>query len=404
MSVVFSYTARNRDGEFISGSVESDSRAIALRELLMRQLIVTSMSANALPSFAAVTSYFRRSERARIEAIRMLSILLSCGISAKEALQTCALQSANAHLREALSGIIADLDSGLSFSSALAKRPGEFDRIGLAMLASGEKAGTLVETLARYAELLERKRRLRARVISSLTYPALLFVTMVFVVVVLSINIVPAFTSMFVQMHVQVPPAIRYFTILGASIANPFIILFALAGGTIALLLAPQLLRSRPVRTRVDTALRSAPVIGKILQLVESERLARMLASMLKSGVPIREACAAAIGTTSSITVCDALRTICREVDDGSSFTNAVVKSGVFDGLFTSACRIGESTGKIDELLLQIAEHYDFELGISLDQLSAALEPTMIILLGSFLGFIVISLIVPLYTMIGSIR
>ncbi len=404
MTTVFSYTARNRNGEFICGSVESESRRIAIRELLVRRLVVTSINEGALPSFSGISSYVRRSERARIEAIRMLSILLSCGISASEALQTCATQSNNSDLRESLHAIIADLESGFSFSSALAKRPREFDCIALAMIGAGEKSGTLVATLSRYAELLERKRRLRARVLSALSYPTVLFLSMISVVLVLSIGVVPAFSAMFVQMHVPVPSSIRAFELLGNILRNKIAIGMILFGLPPLAIVVHRVSRSRRFLAQCDVALRSAPIIGKIVRLIEAERVSRMLGSMLQSGVPIRDACASVVGATSSVTVSQALTSICLELDDGSSFTDAVIKSAAFDGLFMSAVRIGERTGKIDDLLLQIAEQYDFELGISLDRISALIEPAMIILLGSFIGFIVISLIVPLYSMIGNIR
>lgn len=404
MSTLYEYTARTELGQFVSGSVHASSKSVALRELYVRSLLVTSIHSATAISVGRALSLFSISEYARIEAIRTLSILFSCGVSARVALQTCAQQTSSSRLRESMLGIVADIEAGLSFAASLARRPRDFDRIGLAMISAGEQAGVLSETLSRYAELLERKRRLRNRITVSLTYPVILLLALIGVIAVLSISVIPAFATMFLQMRVPVPVPIKIFMMVGILLRNPVVLVLGLAVITGLGLFVRHLLSIKKFRKVFDRYLRSLPFMGRLVRQIEHERVSRTLGTMLKSGVPVRDSCLAAIGTASTAHIASSLENVCAAIDSGSDFSSAMEKSDAFDHLFLGACRVGEDSGRLDDLLLKLADHYAFEVELSLDQVSSVIEPMLVVSLGAFIGFIVISLIVPLYTMIGSIR
>lgn len=406
MNGVMYYTARTQDGAFVSGSVQALDEPQILRELFARGLFITSLGPGRSLSgnIGSLFTLLPHSRSARRAFLRALATLVSSAIPLHRALHLCEQQIPDRRLREAVGGVGNDLASGSSLSAAMERRPHDFDRFMIAMVRSGETAGTLEDVLTRLCEVFEREDRTQSRLVSALVYPLFVALCACGLFAFLIISVVPTFAALFRQMNVAIPKSTQALIALGAWLREPVALLCCLAVLVLIPLAGSRLLLNPAVKVRMERILWKVPVLGRLCSMVMHERLSRTLGALLQSGVHIVSACDTLTDVFGVGAMSASIHRICASVKAGSSFSASLGAEPWLDVLFVEACQVGEETGSLDRLLLRLANHYEVEIDSALTNLLSLVEPILIILIGIGIGVLISSLLVPLYNMIGNIR
>lgn len=404
--MVFYYQARHADGMRVSGSIGAETREAAMSHLRARGLFVTLLETakTARGALAGIAAMLTRSASSRSAFFRSFATLTGVGIPIKRALDTLVAESRDPGFAEALRSICADVESGTALSAAMERHASVFSPVAIAMINAGEAAGNLAGALQSVAELEERNRALRKRVLSALSYPAVVAIAAAGLVLFLIADTMPAFAGMFEQMRVPVPPVTRLLIGAGTALHSPQL---WLAAATLVIAVAAGVwyyARSAHAwATALDRTTLKIPVIGDLLRKTLVVRFARTLGSLLSAGVDV----VASLESSTHVggrAFREALKGAVESLRAGNPFAAPLEASGLFDGTFLLLVRVGEESGTLDAMLLRIASYYEVDVETGLAALTGVVEPALICLLGAAIGTIVASIIVPLYSMIGSIK
>ena len=328
---------------------------------------------------------------------RQLATLVKAGMPLLRALRTVSDQLDPGPLREVFTAVAADVEAGVRFSESLSSHPAWFPTFYVNMVRAGELGGLLDEILKRLAELLEKQARLRERVKSALMYPVFVMVVAVGILIVLMAFVVPTFLGMFTELGSALPlPTRILITACDFVRGGWWIVLLALAG-LWALLRAG--LKTPQGRRLVDQALLNAPGIGSLVERLLISRFARTFGTLIASGVPILSALETVRATVMNVIIDEALQDVEQSLKVGESLARPMELSGVFPPLVTRMVALGEETGQLDQMLMQVADSYDEEVEVQLAGLTQLLEPMLIVFVGGVVGFIVIAMFLPLMSL-----
>ncbi|MBC5816221.1 MAG: type II secretion system F family protein [Candidatus Eremiobacteraeota bacterium] len=406
MASIYYYTARNAEGAFVRGAIEAATHGTALASLRTRALFVTSLAAagSTRGIMASAIHLGPVKHSSLVTFFRSFATLISAGVTLRRALQVTIEQCADARLREALRAILCDIEGGVSLSEAISRRPKEFSKLFVAMIRAGEVGGVLDEVLERLATFMERDRTTRKRLTSALTYPGIVAATAAVLIVFLLSSIVPMFASLYDQMHVELPASTTFLLALGNNLRNvPFWLLGAASALTSGIC-AVKLLRTKRGRLFLDSHKLRIPIFGSLMRKSALARFARMLGSLLKSGVGLVLALEVVADVVGNAAYEHSITGVRQALREGDPLADPLAASGLYDSLVIQMVRVGEETGSLDGMLLRIAEYYEVDVETALNTLGSTLEPVLIAGLGGVVGFIVFSIFIPLYTLIGSIK
>lgn len=404
--MVFYYQARRADGMRVSGSIGAETREAAMGHLRARGLFVTLLETakTARGALAGIAAALTRSAASRSAFFRSFATLVGVGIPIKRALDTVVAESRDPAFVEALRSICADVEGGAALSAAMERHAGEFSPVVVSMVAAGEAAGNLAAALQSIAELEERNRALRKRVLSALSYPAVVAIAALGLVLFLIADTMPAFAGMFEQMRVAVPPVTRVLIAAGMALHSPQLwIVVALSLIAIAALAVRYTRSTQAWALALERATLRLPLVGDLLRKTLVVRFARTLGSLLSAGVDV----IASLETSTHVggrTFREALKGAVESLRAGNPFATPLETSGLFDGTFLLLVRVGEESGTLDAMLLRIAAYYEVDVETGLAALTGVVEPALICMLGVAIGTVVASIIIPLYSMIGSIK
>ena len=328
---------------------------------------------------------------------RQLATLIKAGMPLLRSLRTVSDQLDPGPLREVFVAVSADVESGVKFSEALSSHPRWFPPFYVNMIRAGELGGLLEEILKRLAELLEKQARLRERVKSALIYPAFVMVAAVGILTILMVFVVPTFLGMFTELGSALPLPTRI--LVGACGAIRTWWWAALLGLIGFGALVNMLLRTSAGKRFVDQGTLNAPVFGSLVERLLISRFTRTLGTLIASGVPILSALETVRATVTNVVIDDALQDVERSLKVGESLARPMELSGVFPPLVTRMVALGEETGQLDQMLMQVAESYEEEVEVQLAGLTQLLEPFLIVFVGGIVGFIVIAMFLPLMSL-----
>lgn len=406
MPALFLYTARSMEGDFVSGSVQGESVDAILAHLKARALFVTSLQSRRSPkgALAAALRGLPVPLVARLSLFRSLATLIGAGVPLRRAFEVVIEECRNARLRESLRSVASDIEHGRALSDSMASRPSEFPPLLTAMIRAGELGGVLHDVLNRAAALLERDHLMRKRVAAALAYPAIVAVSAIALVLFLVATIVPAFATLFEEMHVAIPLSTKVLIFVGRAMCSPWSLVYIVAA--LALSLAGiRFARSHSVAGRyLERACLAVPLVGPLLRKAAVARMARTLGTLLRSGVALLSALRACEDVVESQGYRGALRTIADSIGQGQTISEPLAASQLFDAMFVQLIRVGEETGTLDAMLLKSAEYLEIDVESAVASLANVLEPVLIVIVGAIVGTIVGSILIPLYAVIGSIK
>jgi general secretion pathway protein F len=333
---------------------------------------------------------------------RQLATLLTSGIPMIEALSALVEQMDNEQLQVALSSVKEKVNEGASLAQAMKAHPKIFSELYVNMVAAGEASGALDIVLERLAEFQEDQVELQNRVRGAMAYPVIMTVIGSGMVIFLVSFIIPMFEKMFRQMGVDLPMITRFLLWTSRFIGDWWLLLLLLAGGVAYGFVAWKASEAgRPVWDRVRLR---APVFGKTERMLAVTRFSRTLATLLASGVPLIQALTIVEAILGNSVLKEAVESTRNSVQEGSSIADPLKRSGQFPPIMTRMIATGEKTGELERMLEKVADSYESQVKRRIDLMTAFLQPVMIVLMAVAVGFIALSILLPMLRTYSMVR
>jgi general secretion pathway protein F len=395
----FQYKAVTPAGEVQEGVLEASSTQGAVARLQQMGLIpIRAQEAGAAKVGAqpaqASTSIFRRNKITQDDIgiiTRELATLLKAGLPLDRSFEILITLASSPRVAELLGRIRNDVRGGSSLSKAIDAQRGLFSRFYVNMIRAGEAGGSLPTVLLRLAEYMERAKALRDNITASLTYPAFLAVVAIIAVVVLLGAVVPRFKPIFAGTGKAVPLMTQAVLFAGDAMRGyGWLMLGALA---VMAWLMQRRLRDPEVRYRWDRRMVTAPVVGGLFSRVEMARFSRTLGTLLSNGVTLVAALNIVRETMGNAYLAEAIGNVARELKEGRGLGRPMMETGRFPMLAVHMIMVGEETGRLDDMLMQVAETYDHEVEVAIRKALALLQPVMIVVMALVIGFIIIAIL-----------
>ncbi|MCL6536790.1 MAG: type II secretion system F family protein [Armatimonadetes bacterium] len=398
----FNYTIRDANGQTRSGKVEAPNAEELKKRLQSEGLQVLEVTEDRKAPRVPAGGYGRVKLTDLAIFARQFSTMLDAGVSLIRCLDVLQAQTNNARLRKILMDLSARVESGESLSRSMARHPKAFSQLIIGLIRAGEVGGVLEESLQRIAGFLEKDVELRRKIRSALTYPVIVLLAAVGIVIFLVSWLVPQFASLFKELGIKEMPAPTQFLIdLSALFTQRWYVVII---AVVAILIAYKLFVSTRVGRRVaDRVKLRVPVFGPLHHKIVMARFSRTMGTLLASGVPILQAMETVAGVVGNSVVSDAVIESRARIREGEKIADPLQRSKMFPPMVVHMVSVGEESGSLDHMLNKIADFYENEVEMTIASLTAAIEPVMIVLLGFIVGFIVISMFLPMIEVISNL-
>ena len=403
----FAYVARDRTGKRAPGVAEA-----ATKEALIQQLRGRGLTASKVEEKKAVSrarrkgggfTFLQAGVKLRDLSIfcRQFATMINAGVSLVRCLDVLEQQTSSVRLKSVIRDVEAEIESGASLSRAMGKHPKVFSNLAVGLVRAGEVGGVLDETLERLAGFLEADLDLRRKVKTAMTYPTIVVIMAVGIVIFLSTFILPKFVSLFKELDLkesEFPLPTK--ALMGFS--NMFLHYWwaVIIVGVLLVIGYNRFGATKSGKRFFDIIRLKVPVFGSLTHKIAMARFSRTLATLLSSGVPILQAMETTAGTIDNVLVQDAILAARASIREGDTIADPLAASRQFPPMVVQMITIGEETGQLDSMLEKIAIFYESEVDAALQSLTAAIEPIMIVLLGGIVLFIMIALWMPLISVI----
>jgi type IV pilus assembly protein PilC len=397
------FKAMDLAGGKARGEVEADSKQAVSDQLKARGLIVLDISDK--HSSKEIELSFLKRVKANDLAVfsRQLSTMISSGMSILRSLYVLEEQTESKFLKETIVAVRKDVEAGLSLSDAMSRHPKVFSPLFVAMTQAGETGGVLEGSLMRVADQLQKDAALRRQIKSAMVYPVMVIIFAVAVMMALVAFLVPVFVGVFKQFGGELPKLTKVSVFMSEVVTGYW---WLLIGGTIAVVIAfVKWKKTTWGRKQWDHFRLRVPMkIGTIVQQVAVARWSRTLASLTSAGVPLLQALEITGRTGGNVAVEEAMEGVIASVKRGGTIAAPLQQAPIFPEMVTHMVGVGEETGALDSMLDRIAEFYEEQVEASVKALTSILEPIMIIVIGGIVGFIVISMYLPLFEVYNHIE
>jgi type IV pilus assembly protein PilC len=398
----FNYTIRDANGQTRSGKVEAPNAEELRKRLQAEGLQVLEVTEDRKAPRVPAGGYGRVKLSDLAIFARQFSTMLDAGVSLIRCLDVLQAQTNNARLRKILMDLSARVESGESLSRSMARHPKAFSQLIIGLIRAGEVGGVLEESLQRIAGFLEKDVELRRKIRSALTYPVIVLLAAIGIVIFLVSWLVPQFAQLFKELGIKEMPAPTQFLIdLSALFTQRWYVVII---AVVAILIAYKLFVSTRVGRRVaDRVKLRVPVFGPLHHKIVMARFSRTMGTLLASGVPILQAMETVAGVVGNSVVSDAVIESRARIREGEKIADPLQRSKMFPPMVVHMVSVGEESGSLDHMLNKIADFYENEVEMTIASLTAAIEPVMIVLLGFIVGFIVISMFLPMIEVISNL-
>jgi type IV pilus assembly protein PilC len=315
-------------------------------------------------------------------------------------METLAGQMKQGPFRRTIENIIRDIDGGLAFSKSLEKYPNIFPRLYISLIKAGEASGNLDTILGKLADSLESQAEFKAKVKGALIYPIIILIAMAGVLVIMMIFVIPQMKQVYTSLNVELPLSTKILVALSNFMTSQwYVMIILVAAAFFAYRYFAKTLRGRYLLADVYN---KVPIFGKLSAEVQLTQFIETLALLISSGVPILDALDISKETLSNIRFQEATASIAQSVEKGAPLATAIERQPVFPIIVSQMAAIGEKTGKLDEVLAKIGKTFEDETNNTVKNLSTALEPIIMIVLGVCVGFLIFALLLPIYGVLGS--
>lgn len=400
----FSYIGRSSDGQRLTGSyeaanAESVASRLAERGIIPLEIHPEEEKQSFIDSLNETLGLERVEQQEIIMFARQMYTISRSGIPLIKAIRGLASTTKQRSLEKVLLSIVEQLESGSSLANALRRHPSVFDNMFVSMVDAGENSGQLEQTFKQIAEYIQQDIDNRKRVSAALRYPSFVVIALSIAIAVVNIKVIPAFAEMYAKFNAQLP----WSTKLLIGMSDIFVhywphMLAALAG---LVLILRQHLKTDVGKRQWGRLKLRLPIIGSIIQQASMARYARGLALMLRSGVPINQSLGLVAAAMDNLFLSEQVLQIRRSVERGDSLLQAHGGVGIFTPLVLQMIAVGEESGRVEELLDEVALFYEEEVDYDLKRLSAKIEPIMIVVMAAFVMVLALGIFLPMWDMLS---
>ncbi len=397
---VYEYKAFNKKGKSVSGIIDADSGQEARSKLREQEIFITELEETAAAQEKRRSSstilFLSRVRPLEISImVRQLSTLLNAGIPLVEALSAVIEQSDNRALEKVLSQVRESVREGMSFADSLSRHPRTFSNLMVNMIRSGEGSGSLEIVLLRLADFLEQQVELKRKVLSALIYPSVTISVALIVLLFLLTYVVPSVTKIFSDMQQSLPlPTALLIRVSRFTQSYWWLFLLLVLAGVSGIKAYTKTERGR---IRFDRLKLKMPLFGSLIRKIAITRFSRTLGTLLKNGVPLLHALEIVKNVVGNKILEATIEDARTHIGEGSSIHEPLKRSGVFPPIVIHMIYVGEKSGTLEEMLNKVADSADNEIDTTINALTSLLEPIMIVGLAVVVGFIVISILLPIF-------
>jgi len=396
----FAFKARNRQGETLLGERMADSRQALALTLRREQIFLLEAQEKKV---ARKSFEFGGNPTPKDIAVftRQFSVMIDAGVPLVQCIELLASTQANKKFATALKAVQTEVESGNSLAASMKNHQRIFDDLYTNMVAAGEAGGILDTIFQRLSMYIEKNVKLKRAVQSAMVYPIAVVVIASGVITLILWKVVPMFTELFASMGVDLPLPTRI--VIGASRFVGSYGLFIAIGLVILSFLFRAYYRTPKGRYTADGLILKSPVFGPLLRKIAVARFTQTMATLIASGVPILDCLDITARTSGNAIIEEAILNVKKAISEGRTIVDPLKESGVFPSMVVSMIGVGEQAGALETMLTKIATFYEEEVDAAVGDLMTALEPMIIVILGTTVGGIVISMYMPIFTLVGQL-
>ncbi|MHB8053796.1 MAG: type II secretion system F family protein [Candidatus Aminicenantales bacterium] len=398
----FVWKGTNKFGDAVNGERQA-ANAEELTRLLQREQIKIE---NVSPARGGFHLPFLKGEKVKQKDLaifaRQMSVLIDAELPLIQGLNIMAEQTRSAYFKRVIIQVRSDVEAGSSLDQALRKFPKVFNDLFCNLIASGESSGTLDTMLTRLADYIENSVKLKAKVKQAMTYPVAIFAFAMIVAVFMLWKVIPTFAQIFVDMEAKMPALTL--AVLGLSHFVQKYILFMALGIVAAIFLFRYYRKTQGGRWTTDKLILRLPMFGPLQSKVSISRITRTLSTLLAGGVSMLESIKITASTAGNVVLEKSMMDVRRQVTEGRSLTDSIKSTGRFPFMMTQMISVGEATGTLDRMLAKLADFYDDEVNNTVGTLLSILEPFMMVFIGGIVGTLLISMYLPIFSLVSQIQ
>jgi type IV pilus assembly protein PilC len=396
---VYLWKGKNRYGDFVEGERVARSEEELTRNLQREQIKVSEISKKR----TEINIPFLTSQKVKLKELavysRQLSVLIDAELPLIQGLNILAEQTKNKYFKKVIKEIREEVEAGSTLHQAKRKYPKVFDDLYCNLVASGEESGSLDIMLRRLAEFLEKIVKLRAQVKQAMIYPTVILVFSIVVVIFMLWKVIPVFANIFLEMGAGLP-GLTAFILALSNFVQKYIVFMVV--GIIALVFGIKFARRTEVGGKIfDRFLLKMPLFGKLIEKVGLSRVTRTLSTLLSGGVPMLESLKITSSTSGNVIIENNIMRSRTMVAEGTSLTDSFREVGHFPFMLIQMVGVGEATGTLDDMLMKLADFYDDEVESAVASLLSVLEPVLLIFVGGMVGMIVVSMYLPIFSLLA---
>lgn len=398
---IFKYVATDKKGTRISGSVDARSKDFAVSLLKQKDLYIISIQEQTSSFVSSLFIFTGISNSEIVSATRQLSTMISAGLAISNSLQVLISQTKNKNFKKVLYDVLKSVEGGASLSSSMSKHPNVFDATYYSLVGAGESSGSLDVILERLASRLEEERELEAKFKGAMIYPAIVTIAMIVVFFGLMIFVVPKLSNLYNDLDVKLPAVTQLMIYVSKFIVDNATILILISITLIFLFRA--FLKTQTGSLILSEIVFRLPIFGRIVRLRDLDKFTSTLSLLLTSAVPIVESLNIVSTVVTNTSYKNAAKEAAVQVEKGTLLSEYFKSNEIFPPLVAQMAGVGQETGQMDQVLSKISKYFKSELDHLIDNLSSALEPIILVVIGVGVGFLIISIITPIYQITSAI-
>ena len=399
MAPEFEYTAKNKNGETVKGTIEAEDKSAIATQLRSQGFYVTEIKEK--KASRDLKDVFNIKKKVKLKDLAIFSqqfaAMIDAGISLVDALFILAKQTEHSHLKEVITQVQEDVETGISLANAFAKHPKVFPELYIQLVRAGESGGVLDTILNKLADHFDRQDELNSMVKSAMYYPLVILLVGIAVVIFLVLQVVPQFVGMFADFGTELPLPTRM--LLGLSTFMQAYWWMLLLGGVIVIFLFSRYRKTPKGKERLDRLILKLPVLGPMMRKVYVSRFSSTLAILLDSGVDLLSSLTIVEDVVGNKVFSDILTDARVRVREGSTLSEPLQESGEYPPMLVHMLSVGEETGAVGDMLNKVSKFYDRQVEAAVDGAISLIEPIMIVLLAVMVGFVAISIVTPMFDM-----
>lgn len=398
---VFMWKGRTTSGLSASGELAAESETEVIAHLRARKIIPTSVRTKSKEISIPFLSG-RISTKELAVFTRQFATMINSGLPLMQCLDIQSQQVDSTSFKKVLWEVMEDVEGGSTLAEALRKHRSIFSDLYVNMVAAGESGGALDVVLGRLSTYLEKSAALARKIKGAMIYPSLIIGVSVLAIIVLLVFVIPVFATMFENFGGQLPLPTRI--VLGLSTFVKKYLIFAILGLVAAGFGIKYIRKSANGKTLIDGLLLKLPIVGDLVKKQAIARFSRTLSTLLSSGVPILDALEITSKTSGNKVIEDSILAARVSISEGETIAEPLKQVGAFPPMVTQMIAIGEAAGNLDEMLNKVADFYDTEVDAAVENLTAAMEPIIIVVLGVFVGGMMVAMYLPIFKFVTLIR